>query len=74
MFDESELQRLLAGDDEEIDVADWQRYTIYDSRADRDCNSENRVWIFQRFSRNDFIYWADIYLTDWFHKLYFIFV
>jgi hypothetical protein len=44
IFDETELQRLLSGDaDQVVDVADWQACTVYDDRNGQGASSGHRV-------------------------------
>ncbi len=43
IFDCAELQRLIAGTDAPIDVAEWRAHTVYDQRTDASNGPDHRV-------------------------------
>jgi hypothetical protein len=43
IFDSNELQRLISGSDQPIDIDDWQQHTQYDQRTDASCSATHRV-------------------------------
>jgi hypothetical protein len=43
IFDCAELQRLIAGNDAPIDVAEWRAHTVYDQRTDASNGPDHRV-------------------------------
>lgn len=49
LFDARELQRLIAGDEQPIDVDDWQRHAVYDARADPRTGPDHRVQFKNRY-------------------------